>query len=38
MSRRVIDLLVNRSSAAKNFVWEGPVNDVVSHWRLSNSW
>ena len=26
------------SSAAKNFVREGLVNDVVSHWRLSNSW
>ena len=26
------------SSVAKNFVWEGPVSDVVSRWRLSNSW
>jgi len=26
------------SSAAKNFVREGTVNHVVSHWRLSNSW
>jgi len=26
------------SSAAKNFVREGPVNDIVSRWRISNSW
>jgi len=25
-------------SAAKNFVREGPVSDVVSRWRLFNSW
>jgi len=26
-----------RSGAAKNFVREGPVNDVVSHWRRLES-
>ena len=26
------------STAVKNRVREGPVNDVVSHWRLSNNW
>jgi len=25
------------STTAKKFVLEGPVSDVVSHWRLSNS-
>jgi len=26
------------NTAVKNGVREGPVNDVVSHWRLSNNW
>jgi len=30
--------LPSTSSAAKNIVREGPVNDVVSRWRLSHSW
>jgi len=32
----VIYALIHISSAAKNIVWEGPVNDA-SHWRLSNT-
>jgi len=30
-------MFMQRSNAAKNFVQEGPVNDVVSHWRRLES-